>query len=777
MDARKIRISGTVQGVGFRPFVYNLAARRRLRGWVTNTSGSVEIAAEGEAADLDAFIAALRAEAPPLARIDALDWEQVPATGYAAFEIRASIAQPGAFQPVSPDIALCADCERELFDPADRRYLYPFINCTNCGPRLTIIRDVPYDRPLTSMAPFEMCPDCRAEYENPADRRFHAQPVACPACGPRVWMEPGSHVIAGAYGPPPVHNQSRNDPFLAARRMLREGRILAVRGMGGFHLACDASNADAVRELRRRKRRHAKPFAIMVRDLKTAERYCDMDEIERESLAGREKPIVILRRKPDCPAAEEVAPGNGTLGVMLPYTPLHLLLLHAGDPALDQEPAPAALVMTSGNLSEEPIATGNGEANARLGPLADAFLFHDREIIQRCDDSVVRVFRGATAGAPVPLRRSRGYAPAPVALPFEAPPILAVGGELKNTFCLARGRYAFLSPHIGDMENAETLAAFEESAERYRRLFHTEPEIVAHDMHPGYLGTRWACEHAGGRKLIAVQHHHAHAAACMADNSLSGKEPVTALAFDGTGYGEDGAVWGAEVLIADYRQYERAMHLEYLPLPGGDTAIRKPWRIAAGFAAALELPVDDLPFLRDRNAKEVETVRVQAARALNAPPVSSMGRLFDAVAALAGICLEIDYEAQGAIELEELARGAIGAEGEYPFAVEGEIIRLRDLLAAVVRDVRAGESAACIGARFHNTVRSIAVRAAETVRASRGIRKVALSGGVWQNALLLDLAADALREAGFEVYTHRRVPPNDGGLALGQAAVAAAKEG
>jgi hydrogenase maturation protein HypF len=781
MDAIKIRISGTVQGVGFRPFVRNLAARHQVRGWVCNTSGSVEIAAEGDAAALAAFTAALRAEAPPLARIDSLDWGSIPSAGYTTFEIRASVSEEGGFQPISPDIAVCPDCERELFDPDDRRYLYPFINCTNCGPRLTIIRDIPYDRARTSMAPFEMCPRCRAEYENPDDRRYHAQPVACPDCGPRVWLFDMEFV--GAHGGASTQARSRA-PLQAARRLLREGRIVAIRGMGGFHLACDAANTDAVRELRRRKRRSGKPFAVMVRDLAEAEACCEIGEAESALLSGREKPIVILRRKEGCPVVEEVAPGNGTLGVMLPYSPLHMLIMHTGDPFLDSEPAPAALVMTSGNLSEEPIAIGNDEALARLAPLADAFLLHDREIIQRCDDSVVRVWaHGRTAGAhsrapqqTQPLRRSRGYAPAPVLLPFDVPPILAVGGELKNTFCLARGRYAFLSPHIGDMENAETLAAFEESVERYQRLFHTTPEIIAHDLHPGYLGTRWACDTAGGRKLVPIQHHHAHAAACMADNELSGKDPVIALAFDGTGYGTDGAVWGAEILAADYKTCERALHLEYLPLPGGDAAIRRPWRIAVGFAAALDLPVEDLPFLKDQDPREIETVRAQAKRGLNAPPVSSMGRLFDCVAALAGICSEIDYEAQGAIELEELARGRITAEDEYPFAIDGENIRVRELLAAVIGDVRAGVSADRIGARFHNTVRSIAVKTAQAVRAARGIRAVVLSGGVWQNALLLALAVDGLQEAGFEVYTHRRVPANDGGLALGQAAIAAAME-
>jgi hydrogenase maturation protein HypF len=819
MDARRIRVSGTVQGVGFRPFVFNLAGRLDVRGWVSNTSAAVEIGAEGERSALEEFTARLRSEAPPLAHIDNLEWKAVPPVGYSSFEIRASIPQTGEFQPVSPDIALCDDCARELFSPRDRRYLYPFINCTNCGPRLTIIRDVPYDRPLTSMAPFAMCPRCREEYENPPDRRFHAQPVACPECGPTVWMVE-SGAIVGAQHAAPQQSHPSIGAILAARRLLREGRIVAIRGMGGFHLACDATNVEAVRQLRRRKHRSAKPFAVMVSDLARAEAYCEVNAAERELLTGREKPIVILRRRNRGPVVDDVAPGNGTLGVLLPYSPLHLLLLHQGDPVLDAEPVPEALVMTSGNLSEEPIAIGNDEALVRLGSLADAFLLHNREIIQRCDDSVVRVYPvGARRDepvnvatqdsddrsvgsrrdailqnhdapqsgrsqrdAPIPLRRSRGYAPAPVMLPHSVPPILAVGGELKNVFCLARERYAFLSPHIGDLENAETLEAFEESVEHFERLFHTKPEIIAHDLHPGYLGTRWACEHAGGRELIAVQHHHAHAAACMADNNLPGDEPVIALAFDGTGYGEDGATWGAEVLVADYRSCERAMHLEYLPLPGGDAAVRKPWRIAVGFASVFNLPVDDLPFLRGLNPREVEVVRTQSAHKLNAPPVSSFGRLFDAVAALADIPsfsdgkrTEIDYEAQGAIELEELSLDHIDEREEYPFSLEGENIRIAELLSAVIRDVRAGLPAGAVGGRFHRTVRSIAVSAARAVRAERGIQPVVLSGGVWQNALLFGMTAASLQEAGFEVYTHRHIPTNDGGLALGQAVVASAR--
>jgi hydrogenase maturation protein HypF len=792
MDARKIRVSGTVQGVGFRPFVYNLAARLGVRGWVCNTSSAVEVMAEGEPASLEEFTALLRRDAPSLAIIDSLEWEPIPAVGYSTFEIRASLSRADDFQPVSPDIALCADCARELLDPRDRRYLYPFINCTRCGPRLTIIRDVPYDRPLTSMAPFAMCPACHGEYTNPGDRRFHAQPVACPACGPTVSLwEPGMSATPGFDDPTamqgaretrarqaaPQQDHDRAGPLLSVRRMLREGRIVAIRGMGGFHLACDAANAGAVRELRRRKRRSAKPFAVMLPDLAAAESNCELDDVERTLLTGAEKPIVILRRKAGCIVVEDVAPGNGTLGVILPYSPLHLLLMHRGDPVLDAEPAPASLVMTSGNLSEEPISIGNKEALARLRPLADAFLLHNREIIQRCDDSVVRVFDlGGGRREPQPLRRARGYAPAPVILDRPVPPMLAVGGELKNAFCLARERYAFLSPHIGDMENAETLAAFEEAVERYQRLFHTEPEILAHDMHPAYLGTRWACEHAGGRKLVPVQHHHAHAAACMADNNLPPESRVIALAFDGTGYGSDGAIWGGEILLAGYADFERMRHLEYLPLPGGDSAIRRPWRIAVGYAHALGIPIDDLPFLRAVDGREMEIVRTQVARGINTAPTSSMGRLFDAVAALAGVRLEIDYEAQGAIELEELSREFIGESGEYPFRIDDGQIRVGELLSAAIEDVRTGLPAGRVGARFHRTLRSIAVDACKAVHADRGIRAVVLSGGVWQNSLLLELTAGSLREGGFEVYTHRRVPPNDGGLALGQVVVAAAKE-
>jgi hydrogenase maturation protein HypF len=784
MDAKSIAVSGVVQGVGFRPFVYGLALRHGLRGWVCNTSAGVEIVVEGEPEGLQAFLRSLTAEAPPLARIDRVNVRDVTPDGLTTFEIRGSVAQPGAFQPVSADVALCADCERELFDPTDRRYLYPFINCTHCGPRFTIIRELPYDRPATTMAAFSMCADCAGEYADPADRRFHAQPIACPDCGPEVWLEMSGD--SSALG----HQRAA---IAETRRLLREGRIVAIKGLGGFHLACDAANDLAVAELRQRKGRVARPFALMAADLETVEQFCDVSDAERALLAGREKPIVLLRKTPQVSktfrVSEAVAPGVETLGVMLPYTPLHHLLLNQTDPVLAAEPAPRVLVMTSGNFSEEPIATDNDDARERLASLADAFLLHNRDIQTRCDDSVVRVEsettddrRQTTAAYRPPsvvfLRRSRGYAPYPVRLPFDAPPLLAVGGELKNAFCLARDRYAFLSHHIGDMENAETYAAFEQGIEHLGRLFQVAPQLIAYDLHPGYFSTQYALRNTQCEIRVPVQHHHAHIAACMADNGLAREARVIGLSFDGTGYGADGAIWGGEFLIADYGSFTRQAHLEYLPLPGGDAAIRKPWRIAVGYAAALGLDVSDWPFLADVTARALEVVRAQVVKQLNAPLTSSLGRLFDAVAALAGAAGEVTYEAQAAIELEtQSIKYADRAGDPYPYTVEpgddGMVVRLRELLSGVIDDARLGLPLGVIGARFHHTVAAFTLDVCRRVRAESGLDAVALSGGVWQNQLLLDLARAALRAEGFTVYTHQQTPPNDGGLALGQAVIAA----
>jgi len=763
MSAKRIFVTGIVQGVGFRPFVYGLAVRHRLSGWVCNTSAGVDIVIQGEPAEVEGFVESLSAELPPLARIDSLKVRDEPAGDFAAFEIRESESIAGAFQPISADTAICADCERELFDPHDRRYLYPFINCTNCGPRFTIIKDIPYDRPATTMAEFPLCDACRAEYTNPLDRRFHAQPVACANCGPNIWLvrkdTPAMDLNQGA--------------LLVARRLLREGRILAVKGLGGFHLACDAADPVAVDVLRRRKGRIGKPFALMAADLSSIERLCHVADAERTLLTGREKPIVLLRRRPGNLLADSVAPGVDTLGMMMPYTPLHHLLLNQTDPKLTVEPVPPVLVMTSGNYSEEPIATENQEAMDRLGLLADAFLLHNRPIHIRCDDSVVRV--APKNSLTMHLRRSRGYSPYPVHLPFEVKPTLAVGGELKNTFCLTRDRYAFLSHHIGDMENAETYESFEQGVEHLSRLFRITPEIMAHDLHPNYFTTAYAHRSTLGARRVEVQHHHAHIAACMLDNGLENRK-VIGLSFDGTGYGTDGAIWGGEVMLADYAGFERLAHLEYLPLPGGDAAIRKPWRIAAGYAAALNLDIADLPFLRKVDSQELLIVRQQVEKGLNAPLTSSMGRLFDAVAALVGVRTEVTYEAQAAIELETLSKGDLSAAKPYRFEMDetasGTLIRLKDLLSAVVEDVRGQKSAGLIGARFHQTVAAVALQVCRKARDHTGIREVALSGGVWQNQLLLNLVRDGLEQDSFTVYFHQQTPTNDGGLALGQAVVA-----
>ncbi|HSG45667.1 MAG TPA: carbamoyltransferase HypF [Anaerolineales bacterium] len=765
--AKHIHVTGVVQGVGFRPFVYGLATRLRLQGWVCNTSAGVEIQIEGPERSVTSFVDALSSEAPPLARIDQITAEDVPVDGFTSFDIRHSTAIEGAFQPISPDVAICTDCERELFDPKDHRYLYPFINCTNCGPRFTIIKDLPYDRPATTMAEFPLCEYCRKEYEDPLNRRFHAQPVACPVCGPIVQLRNSS-----------TNNSTlssidlRLPAILNARKRLREGKILAVKGLGGFHLACDARNAKAVKELRRRKGRVGKPFALMMADKKTVERYCELNEAEHALLTNKDKPIVLLAKRASAGLSDELAPGMNTLGIMLPYTPLHHLLLNQTDPTLGREPAPPVLVMTSGNFSEEPIATDNQDALERLASLADSFLIHNRDIHVRCDDSVVRVDNQESTTF---LRRSRGYAPYPVQLPFDIKPILAVGGELKNTFCLTRDRYAFLSHHIGDMENAEVYESFAQGVEHLSRLFRIEPELIAYDLHPDYYTTKYA-KKITDIPRVAVQHHHAHIAACMADNGLDERQ-VIGLSFDGTGYGTDGKIWGGEVLLASYADFERVAHLEYLPLPGGDAATRNPWRIAIGYAEALGLEIDELPFINSLGKESIDIVRQQVQRKLNTPETSSMGRLFDAVAALTGIRNEVTYEAQAAMELEVLSKLALNAANPYPFEIEDDVIRIGELLKHVIKDVRKNESTSMIGARFHHTVCKMAVDVCKRVREKTDINEVALSGGVWQNQVLLDLTRSALSNEDFVVYIHQLTPANDGGLALGQAVIANTRRG
>lgn len=755
MNGLKVWVRGIVQGVGFRPFIFNLAEALGLKGWVKNTSSGVEIEIFGEKEALEQFVNTVRTSPPPLARIDDLRLESIPANGYATFEIIDSQAQEGAYLPVSPDVAICPDCRRELFDPANRRYRYPFINCTNCGPRFSIIRDIPYDRPNTTMAGFALCPDCQAEYENPRDRRFHAQPIACPVCGPQLWFEADG-----------VRLSEREDALQQARAWLTEGKILAIKGLGGFHLACDARNREAVSELRRRKKRSDKPFALMAFDVAAVRRYCRVSSEEETLLTSRQAPIVLLEKQAGSSIVDEVAPGQLTLGMMLPYTPLHLLLL---------EPAPGfpdVLVMTSGNLSEEPIAYRDEDARQRLGDLADGFLMHNRPIHMRVDDSVARIISGQS----YLTRRSRSYAPDPLMLPKDTAPLLATGAELKNTFALARDRYAFLSHHIGDLENYETLRSFEEGIHHFERLFRVKPERIACDMHPDYLATRYAQERAQKEALplLPVQHHHAHMAACLADNGWDRPEPVIGLCFDGTGYGTDGAIWGGEVLTGGYQAFQRRFHLAYVPQPGGDQAVRKPARMALAHLWAAGLDWEgDLPPMLELCAEERTVLRTQLERQINTPLTSSMGRFFDAASALIGVRQIATYEGQAAIELEALA--APGEAGAYDFEVRDDLIDPKPLWNALIADWRAGVPTAILSARFHNSVVRLTITLCQKIRLETGCTVVALSGGVWQNRFLLERAVPGLEKAGFTVLTHHQVPTNDGCIALGQIMVAASQ--
>jgi hydrogenase maturation protein HypF len=755
VSLKRIHITGVVQGVGFRPFVYQLAHRHGLTGWVCNTSAGVDIEAEGPAQALERFVVELETEAPPIARIESLTASDDAPNGYQQFEIRRSLAQEGRYQLISPDMATCQDCLSELLDPGDRRYRYPFTNCTNCGPRFTIIEDIPYDRPLTTMREFVMCPDCQAEYDDPLDRRFHAQPNACPACGPQLTLIDSDGSQMGV-----------EDEIAESVHLLREGRILAIKGLGGFHLACDATSEEAVGRLRERKRRPAKPMAVMMATMEQIRAQCTVSGEEERLLTSSQCPIVLLRWKEASTVSPLVAPGNRYLGVVLPYTPLHhVLLREVGRP----------LVMTSGNLSEEPIAIENGEALARLKGIADYFLLHNRQIYARYDDSVWMVVEEK----PQPLRRSRGYAPFPVRLPFKARPVLACGTELKNTFCATKDEYAFLSQHIGDMENVETLEHFQTSIELYKRLFRLGPEIVAYDLHPDYLATKYALDLGSTVRLVPVQHHHAHIVSCMVDNGVQGE--VMGVALDGTGYGTDGRIWGGEFLVADYEGFRRAGHLEYVPLPGGEAAIHRPYRMALGHLYSLlgeEGLEEALPFLGEVDSEELEIVRQQMEKGINAPLTSSCGRLFDAVAAVLGFEGQATYEGQAAVQLEMMAYDGED-DSSYPFTiVEADgagVIQLSGMWRGILQDLRAQTPAATIALRFHNTVAQMIVDMCFRLAEESGLERVALSGGCFQNRLLLEKSARMLSEAGFEVLTHGQVPSNDGGVSLGQAVIANAK--
>jgi hydrogenase maturation protein HypF len=784
----EIKITGIVQGVGFRPFVYGLATQLALKGWVRNTSAGVFIEVDGNEDSLFEFVEALK-HPPPLAKIDSIQVQKKDPKGFESFEIVHSEPIPGAYIPISPDVSTCEDCLRDMVDPLDKRYHYPFINCTNCGPRFTIIADIPYDRPKTTMAGFKMCSYCQKEYKNPLNRRFHAQPIACPECGPHVWFEEKCQS-------PKAYLQG--DGIRQTQKFIKAGKIVGIKGLGGFHLACDATNHGAVEELRRRKLRIEKPFAVIFQDIDSVSQHCSMNIRERDLLLSRERPIVLLKRKLESNIATSVAPNQNTLGVMLPYTPLHALLFsnpnhiggnNNGIPA--DSLIPSAIVLTSGNLSEEPIAFTNTDARENLADLVDGFLMHNRDIQVRCDDSVIRdldLTKTQSANqnnseSKYFLRRSRGYAPNPIRIPFGGVQVLATGPELKNTFCFTKDKYAFISHHIGDLENFDTLQSFEDGISHYENLFRVEPEAIACDLHPNYLSTRYAVERAKAtsKPLLQIQHHHAHAAACMVDNGLIGDHPVIGISFDGTGYGPDGAIWGGEFLIADYFGYERFAHLEYSPLPGGDAAIRKPYRTALAQLWHNDIKWDDDLFpVIAACGDDMAMLRTMLENEISTPKTSSIGRLFDAIASLAGVRNKVNYEGQAAIEFENLADPK--ENGNYFLGINkpSETAQGQKLLTigtgvlynSVVEDIRNGVEIPTISAKFHNGLANVTLEVCKLARAAYGINEVVLSGGVWQNMILLRKTIQILENDRFSVYVHRQVPTNDGGLSLGQAIIA-----
>jgi hydrogenase maturation protein HypF len=744
---KQIKVTGIVQGVGFRPFVYQLARRHRLAGQVVNTAAGVTIHVEGGAPQIEAFLRELRRDPPPLAHIVEITSQNVSITGAVKFTIEKSKGADFRATLISPDVSVCDDCRRELFDPHDRRWGYPFINCTNCGPRYTIIDDIPYDRPKTSMRAFAMCSQCQAEYDDPNDRRFHAQPNACARCGPQVALH--DHRGRALDG---------DDPIGQTAALLKAGHIVAIKGLGGFHLAADATNDAAVERLRLRKHREEKPLAVMSPDLETIAGYAQVSSQEALLLGSIQRPIVLLAKKRPDKLAFSVAPRNSCYGAMLPYTPLHYLLLSHGF---------TALVMTSGNLSEEPIAIDNDEAFERLKQIADYFLVHNRDIYLRSDDAIVRRVCGETRF----IRRSRGFVPMPVFLNKAVPSLLACGAELKNTICLTKGKHAFLSQHIGDLENLATESFFRLTIDHLKRILDITPQALVCDLHPDYLSTQWAL--AQGLPVIQAQHHHAHVVAGMAEHQLTG--PVMGLAFDGTGLGEDGTLWGGEVLMADAAGFRRVAHLAPVPMPGGAAAIKEPYRMALAYlhqTYAEQMWDLELPFLSMVDHAKADMVVEMVRKGINAPLTSSLGRLFDGVAAIIGLRQQVAFEGQAAMELEMVADPDEDQRYELVWQGQGvKQIAVAPIITGVVEDILSGLPAFIIGRKFHNTLTQGCADLCAVIGHETGLKRVVLSGGCFQNSLLLEGLTQALSQRGFSVYSHRLVPTNDGGIALGQAII------
>lgn len=758
-----IRVRGTVQGVGFRPFVYRIALRHNIAGWVLNDTLGVLVEAEGKTIDVSHFLEALKKEAPSISQIESIETKERILTGERRFSILKSKTCEGKEPVLPPDISTCKDCLQEIFHPGNRRFGYAFTNCTNCGPRYTIVEDTPYDRPRTSMRVFRMCQHCQEEYDSPEDRRFHAQPNACEVCGPRLMLMDRNRR--------PVRS---DDELIRTVKLLKKGAIIAIKGLGGFHLACDAKSDSAVEKLRRRKERPYKPFAVMSQDTATVRKYAEVSELEREMLESCASPIVLLRRKPGRIISEMVAPGISDIGVMLPYTPLHHLLVKDNF---------VALVMTSGNLTDEPTIAANEVAFEKLSHIADYFLTHNRDILIQNDDSIVKVL----AGEPVVMRRARGFVPQPIRLPGIAedlPDILAVGAEEKGTVCFVKGGRAFLSQHLGDLKNRESIISFENTIGHVERLLKVDPKIIAHDLHPSYSSTRYALRRKGVQ-TVAIQHHFAHIAACLAENGV--QEEVIGLSFDGVGLGTDGRSWGGEFFIADLTGFERVGHLKYTCLPGADAAAKEPYRMAIAYLVdafgreALPLAQELLPDV----GRKADMVFQMIEKQVNCPMTSSVGRLFDAAASLAGQCLVNTYEGQAPMELESLAWNEPEHKDDcYPYEIRQEtdmsIVDVSPMIRSIVKDAKEGKGKSYIARRFHDTIARCAFEMCLRLRETQHLNGVALSGGVFQNKYLTEKLVSLLEQGGFAVYRHKLVPPNDGCISLGQAAVAAyrcAKQG